>query len=71
MGNSIKSVSTIQIEDAISKVLSELTGNTSSVTISELKFEVSAFQGLTRGESFHFSAKAVMEQPKSDEPSPF
>ena len=71
MGNSIKSISTAQIEDAMSKVLSELTGNTSSVAISELKFEVSAHQGLTGSETFYFSAKAVMERPTSDEPLPF
>lgn len=71
MNNSIKSVSILQIQDAISKALFELTNNTYEVTISEMHFEAVAMQLITGKEDFYFSAKASFKPPKSNEPIPF
>jgi len=65
MSSSIKSVSTNQIQDAIAKALSEITGNTFSVSISSLQF------GEQVGESLTFSAIARRELSEADGKLPF
>jgi hypothetical protein len=65
MSSSIKSVSTTQIQDAIAKALSELTGKICSVSISLLQF------GEVGGESLTLSANAWLQLPESGEPLPF
>ena len=52
VSTSIKSVSAIQIQNVISKVFSELTGDECMVVICEMRFEASAMQDFAGGETF-------------------
>ncbi len=59
MSGSIKSVSTSQIQDAFSKALSEVTGKTCSVLISNINYE--AYDSFLNSESITLSASATIE----------
>lgn len=63
MSKSIKSISVIQVQDAIAKALSELTGNTCKVSISQVSFDGSLFDAIAE-EGMAFSAKAELGQGK-------
>ncbi|MGZ8944336.1 MAG: hypothetical protein ACXW1W_02810 [Methylococcaceae bacterium] len=63
MSKSIKSISVIQVQEAIAKALSELTGNTCKVSISQASFDGSFFDTIAE-EGMSFSAKAEFGQGK-------
>jgi len=66
MSKSIKSISVIQVQEAIAKALSELTGNTCKVSISQTSFD-GLFFDTTAEESMSFSARAELGQGKEEE----
>jgi hypothetical protein len=71
MSSSLKTVSVSKVEEAISKVLSELTENECTVFISNMKFEVNTLQSLIGGETVTFSATATLKPTDANEPAPF
>jgi hypothetical protein len=71
MSTSIKDIAATQLQDIIATALSQLTGQSCSVSVSELRFETSTFESMTGAESMSFAAKATLKSVESGKPVPF